>query len=330
MQNEHTFWQRRGYLGEGRLWMARALDAAGSAFPELRGPLLLQAAWLALWQSDFAAVQSYCEANLGICQATGDQRGMATSLALLGTVAEKQGDYALGRSLLEQSLALGQAAGGRDERAFSLRALGWVALDEGDLPTARSLIESALAIWRELGDPGRIGGSLPWLAKVDRHEENYEEAQILVEEGLTLARRAGVPIAVARGVLELGLLLVRQSEYPAARAAFEEGIRIGQEIGSTSSAIRCFEGMAQLAWAQGEPRRGARLFGAAEALREVLRFPLPPVDRVDYDCVPAITTALGEEAFAAAWAEGRALTIEQAVVYALADPGADAPRQWRG
>jgi hypothetical protein len=133
-----------------------------------------------------------------------------------------------------------------------------------------------------------------------------------------LGRRAGVPVAVVWGACELGLLLLWEREYPAARAALEEGIRIGQELGRKFPTIRCLEGMAQLAWAQGDPRRAARIFGAAEALREAHRFPLPSVDRVDYECVPAIAAALGDEAFAAAWAEGRAMTLEQACAYALA------------
>ncbi len=81
--------------------------------------------------------------------------------------------------------------------------------------------------------------------------------------------------------------------------------------------VRCLEGMAQLAVAEQEPRRAARLFGAAENHREAHGLILPPADQPDYDSVPSLREALGEEAFATAWAEGRAMTIERAVEYAL-------------
>jgi hypothetical protein len=86
-----------------------------------------------------------------------------------------------------------------------------------------------------------------------------------------------------------------------------------------------------VAVAQAQSERAARLFGAAEALREAIGTPLPPADRAEHDrSVAAVRTALGEEAFAAAWAEGRALTLEHAVAFALADdvqspPGTEPP-----
>jgi predicted ATPase/DNA-binding SARP family transcriptional activator len=313
------FWSRRGYFGEGRMWIARALNAAGNLSPELRGPLFLGAARLALLQNDHAAVRGYCEASQGICRASGDQRGIATALGLLGAVAEREGDYASARSLREQILALREEIGSREETADALGSLGSVALKQGDLTAARSLFGSALAIVRELGRLAHVADWLLCLGHVARLEGNYEEARARYEESLTLARQLGARAIVGYGVSDLGLLLIKQREYEAARGALEEGLRIWSEVGNNAGTVRCLEAMAQLAWAQEEPQRAARLFGAAEALREVLQFPLPPVDRGDYECVPAIAAALGEAAFAAAWAEGRTMTLEEAVRVALAD-----------
>jgi hypothetical protein len=62
----------------------------------------------------------------------------------------------------------------------------------------------------------------------------------------------------------------------------------------------------------------SRVFGAAEALREAQGRPLPPVERADYEReVGAVRAVLGEEAFAAAWAAGRAMTLEQVILFAL-------------
>jgi hypothetical protein len=72
-----------------------------------------------------------------------------------------------------------------------------------------------------------------------------------------------------------------------------------------------------VAGAEGDAERAARLFGAAEALREALGAPLPPVERAHYDrSIATVRAALGEKAFAAAWTAGRAMPLEAAVARA--------------
>jgi hypothetical protein len=66
--------------------------------------------------------------------------------------------------------------------------------------------------------------------------------------------------------------------------------------------------------------RIARLLAAARTVRADIDVPLPPVDRADDEHRrDALRTALGEEAFAAAWASGRAMSLEDAVCAALAE-----------
>jgi hypothetical protein len=78
------------------------------------------------------------------------------------------------------------------------------------------------------------------------------------------------------------------------------------------------EGLAAVAVAQAQSERAARLFGAAEGLREAMGAPLPSADRAEHDrSVTAAHTALGKAAFASAWAEGRAMPLEEAVRVAL-------------
>jgi hypothetical protein len=110
-----------------------------------------------------------------------------------------------------------------------------------------------------------------------------------------------------------------QGIYGAARARFEESLAICREVGDKRGTAQNLEGLAALAVTQGQFERAARLFRAAEALREAIGTPLPPADRVEHDrSVAAIRTALGEEAFAAAGAEGRAMSLDEAVAFAQA------------
>ena len=80
----------------------------------------------------------------------------------------------------------------------------------------------------------------------------------------------------------------------------------------------CLAGLAQVAGAAGDAEGAARLFGAAEALRQAIGAPIHPPESALYEsCIEAVRCRLGRQAFEAAWAEGRALSLEQAVAFAL-------------
>ena len=113
----------------------------------------------------------------------------------------------------------------------------------------------------------------------------------------------------------------QEGDAASATAHLTESLALRRELGERLGIAECLEGLATVAAGTGQPERAARLLGAAEALREAIGAPLPPVDRPDHDDDDSATrAALGEAAFAAAWAAGRALTVEQAVAEALGDP----------
>ncbi|HSH79264.1 MAG TPA: hypothetical protein VLA19_12125 [Herpetosiphonaceae bacterium] len=125
----------------------------------------------------------------------------------------------------------------------------------------------------------------------------------------------------------LGRVLIEHGDHARARALLTEGLHFAQHYGSRSHLTWALEGLACLAtsecMAQGKPvagaQRAARLFGAAEALLEPSGELLPPAERSEHERHVAIARAqMDEAAWQAAWAEGRAMTLEQAVAYALA------------
>jgi hypothetical protein len=82
--------------------------------------------------------------------------------------------------------------------------------------------------------------------------------------------------------------------------------------------IYALEGLAAIAAAQGAGERAARLWGAAEALREQTSLPKDALVNQDYErWMAAARTRFDAATFAAAWAAGRALTLEQAIAAAL-------------
>jgi len=203
----------------------------------------------------------------------GNKRGIAASLTqLAGTLFVSQGNQDMIYPLLEQGLSLDREVGDKEGMAVASLLLGWVALKQGDRATARSRVEESLTLYREMELREGMAEALSMLGKVE----------------------------AARG------------DHAFARTLYEESLAMAQEIGDKELLASGLEGLASVVAVQGELAWATRLWGTAEALREAIGAPLQPIERADYE--QAVATArdhLGEETFASAWAEGRAMTAEQ-------------------
>jgi len=114
----------------------------------------------------------------------------------------------------------------------------------------------------------------------------------------------------------LGMVAHTQGDDGRATALYEESLTLCRELGDKHGLAECLEGLAGMAVAQQHLERAARLLGAAETLREAIGAPLSSRERVRYDRdVSAMRAGLGEAAFAAAWAAGKATLPEQGITH---------------
>jgi DNA-binding CsgD family transcriptional regulator len=138
----------------------------------------------------------------------------------------------------------------------------------------------------------------------------------LLLESLALSREAGYREGIAWSLNELGIVAYRRGELGRADASLKESLRVHHDLGDRWRIASVLEALAGSARARGELERAARLFGAAEALREAIGTPVPLCERPDRDRnVAAVRARLSD----AVWAEGRAMTLGEAVGYALAE-----------
>jgi hypothetical protein len=146
-------------------------------------------------------------------------------------------------------------------------------------------------------------------------------AQALFEESVALHREIGHQRGVSASLNGLGMVALSQGEYNTARGLLEEALAVSWAAGHSGGLVRDLEGLAALAVAQVQTGRAVRLLGALDRLRETIGQPRTPAERAEYDrSIAAARAGGGESAFAAAWAEGRAMGLEQAVEYALERP----------
>jgi tetratricopeptide (TPR) repeat protein len=314
------FWYMRGFFSEGRTWLEAALfQGHAAAAPEtVRAQALYGAGALALSQGDCAQARAVIEESLALWRELGDRQGIATTLRAVGHQVIAQGDFARAQSLYEESLVLFRELDDRHGIAVVLSNLGGVAESQMDYRRAQAQYEESLVLLRESGDKQSISIVLNCLGGLAWRQGDYARARNLCHEGLALARALGDRQYIAGSLVGLGMVAADQGDYVGARTLLEEGLASFRELGDRWGILGTLEGMALLAGAQDQARRGARLWGAADALRQAIGTPRPPSDQARYDeAVQAMRSTLSEEGFSAAWAEGRTLPPEEAIALAM-------------
>jgi predicted ATPase/class 3 adenylate cyclase/DNA-binding CsgD family transcriptional regulator len=266
-------------------------------------------------RGNLAAERMLNEEALALFREVGDKEGAAWSLYNLGWLAINQGEYAKGHTLLEESLALHRELGNKWGIAISLSALASALVDsQGDPAAIRALLEESLALSREVGDKQGIETCFLVSGQLALSQGDIATARSLAEKSLVINREIGNKEDISESLFLLARVEARQGNNVAARALYEQSLAIAIEGNSKWDIDLVLEGLAGVVAAQGEPAWAARLYGASEAFRDANSIPIVPVYRAEYERSVATTRAqLGEQAFAAAWAEGRTMTPEQAL-----------------
>jgi predicted ATPase/DNA-binding SARP family transcriptional activator len=319
------FWYLDGGLSEGRAWFERALARTDETERTwARAMAVYGAGRIALHQSDLSTARSRLEASSAMLREVGEPHELAMALFVLSVAAVHQGDDGAALACLEESQELFRAVGNQQYYALSLMhgvLTGDVALRRGDWAAARTYYEDALSIQRQLGGMWGVAQLLNNLGEVARCEGDYRRAARFYEQSLASFRALGSTSGdIARSIHNLGYVAHAQGDEEQARARFTESLRLFQERGNTRGIVECIAGFAGVVGARGQLERAARLLGASAAQFEAIGAAMWPADQIDYQRnVAAIRAALGEAAFAAACADGRALTLEQAIAEALGD-----------
>jgi tetratricopeptide (TPR) repeat protein len=200
--------------------------------------------------------------------------------------------------------------------------LGTNAFYRGEYAKARKLLGDSLALRQELGDPWGIAQTLQNFVSLALQQGDYVNAKKYSEETLALFQQAGDLRGIARELTDLGEIARREGDFAQATSLLTQALSQLWQIRDRFSIAFVLENLASLADSQGNPERSARLFGAGEALRELIGMPLQAIDRLDYDqSVGSVRKNLDEPRFTRAWAEGRVMTLEQVVAYALENHG---------
>jgi tetratricopeptide (TPR) repeat protein len=215
-------------------------------------------------------------------------------------------------------LALGRELSDKEGMETSLFSLIDVAYGEGDYQQAEKLLEEVITITKDLGDKGGFASAQFLLGRVTRFQGDFEQAQKLHAESLAYWREVNFNYNTPASLWCLGELARLQNNYVAARSYLFEALTEAKETDQRDLIAHLLEEFAALSSAQGQVKRAAALFGAAKTLRAAIQVVLFPVERVEVDKnIAAARAQLSEDEFNQAWAEGQAMTMEEAIKFAL-------------
>ncbi len=319
------FWSVRGHLAEGRRWIERILES-GSGLSELtRSKLLRGVGALACDQNHYDRAVEFLEEALWLARRVGDTRAIAVSLGSLGVAFLDSGEHQRALSCYEEELEINRRIEDKSGIARSVGNIAVLLFYRGEYARAKPLLEESRALLEELGDRHGLAMNVSNLGEVARHLGEPERAAALYDEALALARELGARQIEAIMLCNVGDLARERNDLERACAEYRGSIDVAREIGQQRTLSWALTGLAEIAAAQGLLPEAVRLFAVIAGLREAIRYSLTVDEaRALEGNLAGLREGLGGPAFEEAWAQGRELSLEQAIELGLRVT-ADAP-----
>jgi predicted ATPase/class 3 adenylate cyclase len=315
------FWWMRSHYSEGLMWLENALavagQGAGQGSPSARAMALSGIGEIASHQGDLDQAQEACEEGLKLL-ANEASAAKIYLLLSLGKVARMREDYNWATQVNEESVALSKEMRDTWGLASSLLSSALVNHIRGDSERATELYEESMDLFREWGDKQGLAFCSLDLGLLMISQGDLVRAQKLTEESVALFRELGSRGDVSLCLNNLGWIAFLRDDLSKALHLYKQSLALAWETGMYTVVLDDLAGFACLAGAQGDGVRAAQLCGAAEALHEATGYPQDPISQAEMEPYLASgRSQIHEAEWAKAWEEGRTMTLEEAVSYAL-------------
>lgn len=292
-------------------------DAAGMAFT------LNSIGSIVSYRGEYARAVSFFTRSLALRRTIGDRAGVAATLNNLGDVAMHQGQYTLALMYLDESESGCRQVGNRQILAIVISNRGHIARYQGEYVRAAAYHAESMALRREVGDRDGYSASVINLGEALLRQGDVAGAAARFAESLALYQQLDTPWGLAYAWYHLGRAAWAGGDRDTADARYREALRYYGHDKDIFGTTETLERLAETHGAGGAHTEAVRLWAIAAALRTRMDAPVPPCDQADFDrAITAVRATLGEKTFAAAWENGAALTLDEAIAEALAPSSA--------
>lgn len=248
-------------------------------------------------------------------------RERALGFQKAGFLNRVRGNFDKAIRLLEEGLNISREIGDKERAGFALLDLGNAARDLGKTEKVISDFSEALSLFQELRDTRGTLNSYYQLATTYMQMRDLTKARSFWEKGLELSHKMNDKSFIAWGLEGLADTAFLERQAGQAKILHTESLKCKLEVMDKAGIAYSFEGLAQAAALEEESEHAAVLWGAAEHLRILLNLPMDPSREDIYtSLIPTTRAQMGEEAFDKAWKKGKAMTLNEAIEYALLLP----------
>jgi predicted ATPase/DNA-binding CsgD family transcriptional regulator len=259
------------------------------------------------------------EQSIHLCREAGGDWLQGWVLDSAARIAWKRGDAHAARAFLEESIAVARQIKQDWALASSRQLLATIALAQGEYEQAAALARELLTITRQVGDKAQLFDALFTLGEAALRLGDEKEALTRYQQGLTLAQETGDLVNVSRALARVGDIAQQHGDHEAALTNYRDSLSLTRTFDEQQAVGKALLGLAHVSLKQGQFRRAAYLFAAAEVRLDVAT-EMDPIERAEYARgVSEICAHLGEQAYLKMRDEGRSLALEQ--VQALAEQG---------
>jgi tetratricopeptide (TPR) repeat protein len=326
-----TFWGARGFILEGHRWLQAALDRP-AALPEPDGEALRQRqaarakglmgiSQMSYGSGDYRSGLDASQEALRLYRELGDWFNIGFALGYIGNMAAFQNDMVLAEQALTEAILVGREHKDKLILDFALGVMSrYVYLPRGDVEKARDSAEESGRFSRELGLSWGVAQTELILARIAAIYGQWDEARKHALAAVEVYQELRDPLLLNMSYCELGDIELRAGNLAEARRHLQNCILVFQELGQQAFVAHELESFAYIERSQNQPVRVACLLGAAEAVLEGIGTSAVGVERLEDEyqkTVDWLHAQMNETAYEACWSEGCAMTMDQAISYAL-------------
>ena len=318
------FWKIRGYVQEGLTWYQRLLALVDNRISlSVRVNALVFGSFMAMAYGNTQESIAYGHEAVEVAETAGDEGNPLLAFALSGLAsgAQAAGDYQTAFTIGEQAIQIYRESGPSFYLRMALYIQGENAIQLGYYDAARELLDESLALSRQEGNSHQIANIYNALGDLARLEQNYTEAASAYENSAALLRELGAQRDLASIFGNLGFTWLHWGNVEKAYTLFNESMAICQAHRNEAGMVECLVGLAATAVVNGLSASGTRLLAAAGAISGQPSASKWKATRREYEHYLDLARArLTDAEFQSELTIGNAISLEQAVDYALALP----------